>query len=138
MLSTAQADLLTESFAQIRASSIDYSTLFYHRLFLRHPFVRSLFPDDLTPQVTIFRATIDALVAGVHDLPSQHAILSEMGRRHVRYGVKAAHYAMVGEVLIDTLAELSGAAFTRKTRVAWETLYAEVARVMIAAAEGDG
>ena len=133
-LTIAQAEMVTRSDACIAADPADFSALFYHRLFERHPFVRSLFPDDMASQVGIFREKVHALMAAIDDLLSFHADLAALGARHVGYGVKPRHYDAVGEVLIDTFAEMAGETFDQETRAAWSTLYAEVTAIMLAAA----
>ncbi|KQT35116.1 hypothetical protein ASG29_03050 [Sphingomonas sp. Leaf412] len=133
-VSAEQAELIADSHARFSRMAEDYAALFYHRLFDRHPFARSLFPDDMTRQVIVFRASIDALVEAIDDLPSLRPTLADLARRHVQYGVKPHHYPQVGTVLIDTFDEMSPGGFPAETRAAWEALYADVARIMLAAA----
>lgn len=131
-LSPAQVALVRASYAAITRLEQDYSARFYHRLLERHPFTRALFPDDLTRQISVFRLTVDAMIAQLDQPEASHAALAELGQRHVGYGVLTHHYAYVGEVLIDAFAELAGDRFDAATRTAWETLYAGVAQAMLA------
>lgn len=50
--------------------------------------------------------------------------------------MRSSHYAPVGEVLIDTFAELLGERFTPSMRQAWKALYGAVAEVMCDASCG--
>jgi hemoglobin-like flavoprotein len=128
-----QAALVRASYAEIARLPEDYAARFYHRLQERHPFTRALFPDDMTHQISVFRQTVDSLVADLDDLAGARAGLSQLAIRHVGYGVRPHHYAYVGAVLIDTFAEMAGPRFDAATRAAWEALYGAIAQVMIAA-----
>ncbi len=130
-LSIAQSTLVHDSYAQVARLHADYSRLFYHRLFEQHPFVRALFPDDIDGQVWIFRKTIDALVASLDDFAALTPVLADLARRHVRYGAIPQHYAIIGAVLIGTLAEMLGSDFDGETRAAWEALYDATAAIMV-------
>jgi hypothetical protein len=50
-------------------------------------------------------------------------ILSELGEKHVKYGVKPHHFAAMGEALMGVLAELLGDRFDKETRDAWCEVY---------------
>ena len=130
-LSPAQVALVRASYAAITRLEQDYAARFYHRLLERHPFTRALFPDDLAGQISVFRLTVDALIAQLDQPEASRAALSELGGRHVGYGVLAHHYAYVGEVLLDTFAEMAGDGFDAATRAAWKALYAGVAQAML-------
>jgi nitric oxide dioxygenase len=131
-LTTDQVRLVTQSYALIARSPRAYSELFYHRLLQNHPFARALFPDDMAHQIVIFAKTIDVLVENLANLDRLRPTLSDLARRHVKYGVRADHYSAIGAVLIDTFADILEIGFTPDTRRAWETVYAETAGVMIA------
>jgi len=131
-LTADQIRLVQESYALISRSPRRYSDAFYYRLLLDHPFARALFPDDMAHQIAVFSKTIDVLVENVVDLGRLHPELSALALRHVQYGVKPYHYAVIGAVLIDTFADILADRFTPATRQAWEAVYAETAGVMIA------
>ena len=59
-----------------------------------------------------------------------------MGRRHVGYGVRPEHYAMVGEALLWALGPTLGDDFTPATRAAWAKAHGLIASTMIEAGEG--
>ena len=58
----------------------------------------------------------------------------QLARRHVAYGARDEHYAVVGAALLDTLGAGLGEAMTPETRQAWETAYGLLSTVMIQAA----
>ncbi|WP_277970861.1 globin domain-containing protein [Sphingomonas echinoides] len=127
-----QVQLVTQSYALIARSSRSYSELFYHRLLQDHPFARALFPDDMTHQIDVFSRTIEVLIENVANLDRLRPTLSDLAKRHVKYGVRAYQYAVVGTVLIDTFEEILGISFTADVRQAWEAVYGETASTMIA------
>ena len=57
-----------------------------------------------------------------------------MGRRHVAFGVKAAHYDTVGSALIWTLDKGLGDAFTPAVKIAWVEAYTILSSAMKQAA----
>lgn len=130
-LSLDQRALIRENYRLVSQMAEDYSERFYFKLLHQHPFARALFPDDLTNQSRAFRRTIDTLVEALDRLPALPVTLADLARRHVAYGVQAHHYPLVGDVLIETFAEMSGSGFTAETRAAWQMLYDDTAGIMI-------
>lgn len=45
--------------------------------------------------------------------------LKSLGRRHVTYGTKDEHYAVVAQAMLQMLAEVIGKKFTPATSAAW-------------------
>lgn len=58
-------------------------------------------------------------------------ILSELGQKHVRYGVKPEMFKTMGESLLLTLEKVLGDAFDKDTRAAWVETYGEISQDMI-------
>ncbi len=80
---------------------------------------------------------MQALSLVVDSLPQHQSLLpalQALGRRHVHYGVKAAHYDTVGAALLWTLEQELGADFTPATRTAWTEVYTTLATIMREAA----
>jgi hemoglobin-like flavoprotein len=59
---------------------------------------------------------MDMQVAGLSDVASLIPVLQALGKRHANYGVESAHFAVVGEALIWTLADGLGDKFTPEVR----------------------
>jgi len=49
--------------------------------------------------------------------------LKDLGKTHVKYGVKPEHYPVVGQALILTLETGLGEVFTPQVRYAYEVAY---------------
>ena len=61
--------------------------------------------------------------------------LSHLGERHVEYGVLPAHYGIVGQALLHTLATALGeSGWTPRVRQGWELVYGLVSTAMMAGA----
>ncbi len=61
--------------------------------------------------------------------------ISAMAQRHVCYGVKPAHYKLVGDALLWTLEKGLGKDRNGETKEAWVTCYTLLSGIMINAAE---
>jgi hemoglobin-like flavoprotein len=61
--------------------------------------------------------------------------LRELGARHVAYGATPDAYPVVGEVLIASMAEIAGDAWSDEYTQAWAEAYAVVQAVMLEGAE---
>lgn len=61
--------------------------------------------------------------------------LSQLGERHVEYGVLPAHYGIVGQALLHTLATALGeSGWTPRVKQGWELVYGLVSTAMMAGA----
>jgi hemoglobin-like flavoprotein len=111
------------------------ASLFYDRLFEIDATTRPLFKAaNLAEQR---RKLIQALTMVVQGLDRPEALvptLTDLGRRHVRYGVKDSHYDTVGAALLWTLEQGLGSGWTEEVEAAWSGAYALVADVMRRAA----
>ena len=133
-MDTRQIALVQETFKQVLPIKETAADLFYTRLFEVAPSVRGLFPDELTDQGAKLMATLGVAVAGLTSLDSIIPTVQKLGARHVEYGAEDAHYAGVGEVLLWTLEQGLGDAFTPDVKDAWASAYTILADVMIEAA----
>lgn len=109
--------------------------LFYSKLFADHPAVRKMFPKDMNDQ---YRKLVDMLTTIVIRLDNIGTLTEEidaMARRHAGYGVKPAHYKIVGAALLWTLEKGLGSDWNEEVKEAWRTCYTVLAETMIRAAE---
>jgi hemoglobin-like flavoprotein len=108
---------------------------FYARLFEAAPAVRPLFPDDLKRQKTMLLGALVLLRKSLRDLDAIAPKLRELGARHVAYGAAPEHYPVVGSVLLASMAEIAGPAWTPEYERAWTAAFGVVAGAMIEGAE---
>jgi hemoglobin-like flavoprotein len=132
-----QIELVQQSWKKVVPIADQAAALFYERLFELDPTVKPLFRGDIKSQGRKLTSMINTAVVNLGDLAGIVPAVQDLGRRHVRYGVRPAHYDTVGAALLWTLEKGLGEVFTPATREAWAKAYATLAGVMqAAAAEG--
>jgi len=131
-----QVALVQQSFGKVAPIADTAAGLFYNRLFEIAPEVRPLFPADLTEQRKKLMATLAVVVNGLAKLDAVLPAASALARKHVGYGVTAAHYAPVGVALLWTLEQGLGPAWTPEVKAAWTAAYATLSGFMISEAYG--
>lgn len=132
-----QRDVIRTSFAKVAKLGDGAGQAFYDRLFRNAPQVRPMFPDEMSGQSGKLVMALKAVVDNIGDWPRLGAVVDELARRHVAYGVLPAHYPIVGLTLLETLGDALGEDFTPETRDAWAAAYGALADRMIAAAYPD-
>ena len=127
---------LETSFDLVAPRGDELMEVFYARLFAAAPAVKPLFAGtDLTRQKTMLLGTLVLLRKSLRNLDPIIPKLRELGARHVAYGARSEHYPVVGEVLIASMAEIAGAAWSTEFERAWSEAFAVVAGAMIEGAE---
>jgi nitric oxide dioxygenase len=125
-------DALEASFDQVAARGDELVESFYERLFTVAPAVRPLFAGtDLKRQKGMLLAALVLLRNSLRDLESVTPKLRDLGARHIRYGALPEHYPIVGEVLIASMAEIAGEAWTVEYEQAWTEAFAVVSGAML-------
>ena len=129
-----QITLVQTSFAKIRPAVREVAALFYRRLFEVAPEVRAMFPEDMDEQGKKLMSVLGVAVQSLTNLPALVPVLEELAQKHLKYGVEAAHYDVVGDVLLWTLEQGLQGEFTDDVREAWAQTYALVSETMCNAA----
>lgn len=133
-----QNEIVQETWSRVSPIADTAAKLFYDRLFEIDPTTRPLFKaENLPEQRRKLMQTLDQLVRGLDRLDDLVPVIEELGRRHVRYGVRDDHYDTVGAALLWTLEQGLGAHWTPEAQAAWTEIYTLTAGVMRnAASEG--
>jgi hemoglobin-like flavoprotein len=105
---------------------------FYAKLFIAHPGLRRLFPKDMEPQYVKLMDMLNAVVSRLDRLHEISEEIAAMTERHVSYGVKPEHYAMVGDALLWTIEKGLGKDWTPSVKHAWTRAYNLLADRMVA------
>ena len=108
--------------------------VFYSKLFTEFPASRKMFKNDITAQ---YKKLVDMLSLMVGRLQQLHELTEDiraLAIRHAGYGVKPAHYTIVGDTLLWTLEQGLGADWNEETKQAWDSCYKMIAGIMIDAA----
>ncbi|GAM26224.1 hypothetical protein SAMD00019534_093990 [Acytostelium subglobosum LB1] len=130
-----QIELLENSFDLIAPQGDLLMDTFYSKLFEVAPSVQPLFASvDLKKQKGMLLSALVLVRKSLRDLPSIVPALQAMGARHVKYGTEDAHYAVVGQVLLASMAAIAGDAWKAEYTNAWADAYNVVASTMIAGA----
>jgi hemoglobin-like flavoprotein len=125
-------DALETSFDLIAPRGDQLMDTFYARLFTAAPAVRPLFAGtDLRRQKAMLLGTLVLLRKSLRNLDAVVPKLRDLGARHVAYGAVPEHYPVVGQVLIDAMAEIAGDAWQPEYGRAWAAAFDLVAGAML-------
>jgi nitric oxide dioxygenase len=125
-------DGLEMSFDVVAARGDELVDDFYRRLFATAPAVEPLFAGtDLRRQRAMLLSALILVRKSLRDLDAIVPRLRELGARHVRYGADPAHYPVVGEVLIASMAAVAGDAWRPRYERAWAEAYEVIAATML-------
>lgn len=134
MLTNEQKMMVKDTWGKVVPISDKAAELFYGKLFEMDPNIKPLFKGDITEQGKKLMKTITFAVNSLDNLDQLVPVVQDLGRRHVGYGVKPAHYTTVAGALLWTLEQGLGAAFTPPVKEAWTLTYQTLAGVMMDAA----
>jgi methyl-accepting chemotaxis protein len=125
-------DTLETSFDLIAPRGEELVDTFYTRLFDAAPEVKPLFANtDLRKQKSMLLATLVLLRKSLRDLEAITPKLRQLGARHVAYGALPEHYPVVAEVMLASMAEIAGDAWTPDVQAAWARALGIVATAML-------
>jgi hemoglobin-like flavoprotein len=124
-----QIVLVEETVAAV--DMVDLAHDFYRRLFALDPTVAAMFTSDPDVQAARFGAELSEIVGSIRSLDSFDPRVQALGARHRDYGVRAAHYRLMGRALLAALAAARGPAWTPEAAEAWAVAYDLVAETML-------
>lgn len=130
-LSETELDMVCTSLERLRTDFTDHPQYFYKSLFRRAPELRELFREDLEGQGMKFMTTLAVIVSRLNDDASSAEQYLGLGKLHATLGVEPAHFAPMGDALMDTLREGLGDDFTPELEAAWSKAYDHVSSTMI-------
>lgn len=130
-----QIKLVKRSWRLIRqVDPLIVGDLFYSKLFSDTSSLRGMFPKRMDDQYRKLMDMLNTIVARLERLDELNRDIIEMARRHSGYGVRPAHYKIVGSTLLWTLQQGLGADWTPEVKDAWVTCYTKLSNTMINAA----
>ena len=130
-----QVTLIKTSWSLVAPNADAVGIVFYDNLFAIDPALRRMFPDDMRSQPHRLMAMLTLLINELENAETVTRELTELARRHQKYGVQPVPYTTVGQALIQTLRDGLGEQWTPDMEAAWGELYQTVAGAMIAVAE---
>lgn len=128
--------IVQQTYAEASADQETAAALFYNRLFELDPTLRALFMHDIEQQGAKLILTLRLAVKGLNTPETIRPMVTELGKRHVSYGVKPDHYAIVGQALLWMLQQRLGEAYTDEVENAWQQAYA-LLRDMMTQSDGE-
>jgi hemoglobin-like flavoprotein len=127
---TLQVFLLERSFRRILPQKEAFAQAFYDRLFEQFPQVKPLFTyTDMRLQQNKLLGALAMVVSNLRHPEKLVEPLKELGRRHESYHVRPEHYAMVGAILVETLAHFDST-WTLDLQTAWVGAYETIVEQM--------
>lgn len=138
MLTTPEVDAIRGSWLTIATDRAHFTGIFYGTLFREAPETRSMFSESPGDQGRKLMETLAIVVDGLDNMEPLVAKVQQLGRRHMIYGATPEHYALVGEILVQTLREASGGELDPAAEAAWRKVYDRLAGIMISPDEASG
>lgn len=135
-MTEAEIRIVKQSWRTLRA--IDptiVGDLFYSKLFMANPSLRNMFPKKMDAQYNKLMDMLSVIIARLDRIDELSNDIAAMARRHVHYGVRPAHYKLVGNALLWTLKQGLGQDWTPNVEKAWAECYSLLSGVMMKAAE---
>lgn len=102
----------------------------YERAFVADPTLSEMFTTDPATQRARFALELTAIVRSMRVVDDLTAETGALGARHHAYGVRPAHYRLMGDALLGALAGALGDAWTAETEQAWALAYHLTAEAM--------
>jgi nitric oxide dioxygenase len=115
-------------------ASLDVDALagdFYRRALADDEALSAMFTSDPAVQRVRFAAELTQIVRSIRTLDTFASTTLALGARHARYGVRAAHYGVMGAALLAALAAALGDAWTDEVEEAWTLAYNLTAETMM-------
>jgi hemoglobin-like flavoprotein len=128
-MTPAQITLVEETLAAIDVDALARD--FYREAFRRDPALTAMFTSDPDVQRARFAAELAEVVRSIRSLATFAASVRSLGARHRDYGVRAAHYRLMGEALLTALAATMGDRWTDEVEEAWMLAYNLTAETMM-------
>jgi len=133
-MTSQQIELVQSSFVAVEPVLEKVTLMLYDRLFELDPPLRRLFHSSRKEQTRKFAHVLTVFVRALSRPQQILAVVEELGRRHLTYGVREKHYATFGEALLWALQTELGDSFSPDVREAWASAYLFLASRMERAA----
>ncbi len=130
-LTERQKLLIVESFGQFEPIVQYSSKIFFDRLAEVEPRLGKQFCGESNVHSDKLATVLQIAVISVRNLDSLVPMLRLLGSEYRSYGARPEYYEIFGDVLLWTLRQGLGAAYTEEIDEAWATLYGIIAEMMM-------
>jgi len=127
-------ELLETSFAALAPQAGELVQKFYSELFDRCPAVKPMFANvSMEAQQQKLVAALGTVISSLRSPDELEKVLLDLGEKHKAYGAMPEHYQVVGETLLDVMAQVAGSLWSPKLALAWRAAISSVAGMMLKA-----
>src|SRR5215207_6871107 len=127
-----QINLIKNSWKLLRnVDPVLIGDVFYSKLFVDAPELAHLFKTPRPEQSKKLITMLSVVVNKVDSLDELQDSLRQLALRHVQYGTRPEHYALVGNALLWTLERGLGADWNEELKHAWANCYSVLSTSMI-------
>ncbi len=134
MISDASRLYIDASVPVLRQHGLTITRLFYANMFKAHPELTSLFNmgnQASGAQQQSLASAVFAYAANIGNPGALGPVVQRIVHKHVSVGIRAEHYPIVGQHLLQAIAETLGDAATKPLLDAWKEAYGSLARLLI-------
>lgn len=135
MFSDDEIQYLRTSFALTKPVGAKAADKFFANLFEAAPELQGFFSTTKAPPKSMLWATVGLIVDNLEDLESLDVPIKSLGTRHVALGATFKSYGIFADVIIGTIAEISGDEWTNDHEIAWEKALGFVVDKMLEGAQ---
>jgi len=130
-LTEQQKTLVIESFATFEPDIQHLSKMFFHRLAEVEPSLGAPLSNNSNVHRDKLATIIQIAVISVRNLDALVPMLKLLGSEYRSYGTRPEYYEIFGDVLLWTLEQNLGDAYTDELNEAWATLYGILSEMMM-------
>lgn len=133
-VSTEQKQWIKATIPALEQGGEALTTHFYKLMFSKYPATATFFNPAHQQKGTQPRALANAVLAYARHIDNPAVLMNAVTlivNKHVALGVKAEHYPIVGECLLQAMKEVLGAAATPEIIDAWAAAYGQLADMLI-------
>lgn len=134
MLNQKEIDIIRGCVPVLRQRGVELTTNFYRLMFTNNPEVKHFFSEDRQKSGLQAKALAMSLLAAAQNIDNLSAILPtiiQIGKAHVKVGIKPEHYPIVGSNLLLALKETLKEDATDELIDTWAKAYDVIAEVFI-------
>ncbi len=130
-LTERQKTLIVKSFAAFEPDIQHLSKMFFRRLAEVEPWLGTQLSNDSNVHSDKLATVIQIAVISVRNLDALTPMLKLLGSEYRSYGARPEYYEIFGDVLLWTLEQSLGNAYTDEVNEAWATLYGILSEMMM-------
>ena len=130
---------LKASFKYVESNSKQAADIFYGHLFDIAPDLKPLFAHtDMRDQRQKFFSALRVMIGSIQQPHLLDPAMTQLGKRHAKYGVRPEMFQKVGGALMMTLEEVLGELWTAEVEEAWIRTYTYLADIAAATLAPEG